>query len=284
MQTKGVVELVVGRSYKGIETLDLSASESNVHLLIAGTTGGGKSTLLRSVITTLILTKNPKDLKLYLLDLKGTEFRIFERCSTVAGFARNIEESEQLLRKIRKEVDKRNALFCEEDVIDILEYNRKYKHAKLSHWLVIADEFHLLRKEKEQISVFEELAAICRSVGIHLILCTQRPSADVLTGLLKANIPSVVGLKTNNELNSRIILGEGEGDLASLGGKGHGILKKGADKVEFQGMWISPEDARELVKPFYVEKVEKSNGKTETKIGEVVDLRFLDDKQRFSNN
>lgn len=280
VDTKGIVELVIGRGYRGVETLDLSASESNVHLLIAGTTGGGKTSLLRSIITTLIATKDPKELKLFLLDLKGTELRIFERCGMVEGFARDTEESFELLKKVRKEVDRRNNLFYERDVVDILEYNRKYK--KLPHWLVVADEFHLLRNSESQVGIFEELAAICRSVGIHLILCTQRPSADVITGLLKANIPTVIGLKTNNELNSRIILGESESDLARLRGKGHGILKKGGEKVEFQGMWLAPEDAREILKSYYVER---ENNRAEAKIGEV-DLAFLDRyrEQKHSDN
>lgn len=279
VETKGPVELVIGRGYRGVETLNLSGAESNVHLLVAGTTGGGKTSLLRAIITTLICTKDPKDLELYLLDLKGTEFRIFDRCEMVKGFARSIDESKKLLRQIRSEVDRRNNLFYDADVADILEYNRKYKRNKLPHRLVVADEFHLLRTEKNKTSIalFEDLAAVSRSVGIHLILCTQRPSADVITGLLKANIPTVIGLKTNNELNSRIILGESDGDLAKLRGKGHALMHTGLEKTELQGMWLSPEDAKDMLEPFYAQKKGENLGveKVENNFAKVDDLDFL---------
>lgn len=278
VHTKGPVELVVGRGYRGVQTLNLSGNESNVHLLVAGTTGGGKTSLLRAIITTLICTKNPKDLELYLLDLKGTEFRIFDRCEMVKGFARNPVEAKELLKEIRAEVNRRNKLFYDCDVTDLTEYNRKYRKSKLPHWLVVADEFHLLRneKKKESIALFEELAAVSRSVGIHLILCTQRPSADVITGLLKANIPTVIGLKTNNELNSRIILGESDGDLAKLRGKGHAIMHTGIEKIELQGMWLSPEDAKEMLKPFYTEKGDSLEiEKVEDDFAEVDNLDYL---------
>ncbi|WP_427340769.1 FtsK/SpoIIIE domain-containing protein [Caloranaerobacter sp. DY30410] len=274
VKTNSIVEFPVGYSFGGkIETVDLT--DGQPHMLIAGETGSGKSTTLRGIITNLILTKDPNVLELHLIDLKrGAEFGIFSKCKIVKSFSRTKEEAEEILYKLSDEVDRRYTLFYEKNCVDIKEYNRKYRKNKLNYKLVIIDEFADLQNEKDSISIIETLAAKARACGIHLIISTQRPDSKILNGRIKANVPVVLGLKTMNELNSRIII-DCKG-LEELKGKGHGILKyKG--EVEIQAMNITPQQARDLVKPYY-RKDSKSKAtkiRRTQKVGEVENFDFL---------
>ncbi|WP_180950235.1 FtsK/SpoIIIE domain-containing protein [Pygmaiobacter massiliensis] len=244
---KGDVEFPVGYDCRGkAVTCDLSSGEP--HMLIAGETGSGKSTVLRSIITNLILDK---DVKLHLIDLKrGAEFQIFAKCRNVVDFARTKGEAERVLSAISREVDRRYDLFFSHDCVDIKEYNRKYKG--LGYEVLIVDEFADLCLEKATIQSLEEISAKARACGIHIIISTQRPDAKILNGRIKANVTTVLGLKTMNETNSRIILDKG--GLELLKGKGQGIFKKNSE-VLVQCPYLDTERARQLLRPTYVEKV-----------------------------
>jgi len=271
IQTKGICEFPIGYTHGNkLVTVDL---EKVVHLLIAGETGSGKSTLLRGIITSLILSN--KNISLYLVDLKnGTEFNVFRRSKSVKAFCRNVEEAEELLQELSNEVDKRYDLFYQNDVVNIQEYN-KLKHVKkLDYKILIIDEFADLQNEKNSISILETLAAKARACGIHMIIATQRPDSKIINGRIKANIPGVIGLKTLNDLNSRIIIDEG--GLEKLRGRGHGILKY-SDTTEFQSMFLTVQQARELIKHTYrKEEIKaKTESKSKIKAGEVKDFEFL---------
>ncbi len=252
---KGMLEFNIGAVFgeKSI-TLDL---EKVVHLLIAGETGSGKSTLVRSILTSIILSN--RKVTLHLIDLKGgIEFNVFRKCKMVKSFSRNIEEAESVLNKLLIEVDRRYELFYENDIVDIKEYNSTKGLRKLNYEIVVIDEFADLQDEKGSISAVETLAAKARACGIHLIISTQRPDAKILNGRIKANVPGIIGLKTMNSLNSRIIIDED--GLEKLRGQGHGLLKYG-ELTEFQSMFLTPKSAKELVKHTYVEKVIKEKKK-----------------------
>lgn len=256
-KTKDVLELTVGYSIGNkLETIDISKAP---HLLICGETGSGKSTVVRCMLSNLILTKNPKKVQLHLIDLKnGSEFGVFRKCTKfVKSFARNIEDADTLLRNVDKEVGRRYGLFYENDCIDMKEYNEKFKSKKLDHQLVVIDEFADLQEEKATLKLVSRLAQKARACGIHLIISTQRPSAKIINGEIKANIPSVLGLKTMNALNSRIVIDED--GLENLRGAGHGILKHEGKKVELQSMFLPPEQARDLLKEQHVEEKEELN-------------------------
>ena len=123
--------------------------------------------------------------------------------------------------------------------------------------------------------MIETLAAKARACGIHLIISTQRPDAEIINGRIKANIPCVIGLKTMNGLNSRIIIDE-EG-LEQLRGRGHGMLKYG-DVTEFQSMFLTTNQARDLIKHTYIKEdaiITKTKVTRIEKIGEVEDFSFL---------
>lgn len=243
---KGLVEFPVGYDRRGsLITCDLSSGEP--HMLIAGETGSGKSTVLRSIIINIILDKN---IKLHLIDLKrGAEFQIFGRCSNVASFGRTKAEASRVLSDISLEVDRRYDLFFAHDVVDIKQYNKQI--GGMGYEMLIIDEFADLHQDKDGISLLEEIAAKARACGIHIILSTQRPDHVVLNGRIKANVTTILGLKTANEINSRIILDES--GLELLRGKGHGIFKRGK-KTTIQCPYLSVEDAVTLLRPTYVNK------------------------------
>lgn len=271
IETKRPLEFAIGIKYGGeIVTVDL---EKSLHLLVAGQTGGGKSTFLRAVITNLILSN--KHIALHLIDLKGgAELGLFRKCKMVKSFSRFKYETEELLTKISKEMNKRYSLFYENDVVDIKDYNKKYKREKLKYHVIVIDEYADLQNEKESTSMIEEIARKGRAAGIFLIICTQRPSAKILEGDSKANFPTVIGFKTLNDLNSRIIIGEN--GLENLMGLGHGLLQSNSELLEFQTMNLQPDEARELIKHTYIEKpVEITEEDEEEEVVEIKDFGFL---------
>lgn len=271
IKVKGRVGLLLGcdRQCKPV-TIDLADGEP--HLLIAGETGSGKSTVLRSVITNLILTSN---IDLYLIDLKrGAEFNLFRKCNKVKAFARTEEEAESLLRDVSAEVDRRYDMFFDADCIDLKHYKRKHPEDKTRYQVVVIDEFADLKGKKNSIEILEGLAAKARACGIHLIISTQRPDAQILSSRIKANVPVVLGLKTMNETNSRIIIGDK--GLEKLRGKGHGLLLHG-DLTELQCPLLSAEDAGELLKPYY-RKAEPEKRK-QSMFGKIGGLLFADSER-----
>lgn len=272
IETKGICEFPVGYTHGNkLITVDL---EKVVHLLIAGETGSGKSTLLRGIITSIILSD--KKVSLYLIDLKnGAEFNVFRKSNKVKAFCRNVDEAKELLLNLSDEVDRRYDLFYQNNVVDIKEYNKLKRVKKLDYKVLVIDEFADLKNEKNSISMIETLAAKARACGIHLIISTQRPDAEIINGRIKANIPCVIGLKTMNGLNSRIIIDE-EG-LEQLRGRGHGMLKYG-DVTEFQSMFLTTNQARDLIKHTYIKEdaiITKTKVTRIEKIGEVEDFSFL---------
>lgn len=270
IETKGIVEFPIGITFGGrIVTVDL---EKVVHLLIAGQTGSGKSTLVRGIITNLIMDKSKlkgNRLYLHLIDLKnGAEFNVFRRSRIVKTFSRTIEEAETVLSNLSDEVERRYNLFFDNNVVDIKEYNRIRGVKRLPYEICIIDEFADLKTEKGSLEMVEHLARKARAAGIHLILATQRPSADIINGNIKANVPCVIGLKTMNSLNSRIIIDQD--GLESLRGKGHGYLQYG-ELTEFQSMFLDVDHVKELIKHTYVEKkknkarvIEQVNGELDS--------------------
>lgn len=243
---KGEVSFPIGKDRKGrLIVCDLSSKEP--HMLIAGETGGGKSTAIRSIITNLILTKN---VKLHLIDLKGgVELQLFRNCSKVANFARTRSEAEAVLAQIRKEIDRRYALLMENECTDIKEYNRRF--GGMGYEVLIIDEFADLKSEKNSIEMVEDVVALARACGIHAVISTQRPDARILNGRIKANTSAILGLKTMNSTNSEIIFDRS--GLEKLRGEGHAIFRKGKE-IEIQCPYLSPDRARELIAPLCVKK------------------------------
>lgn len=252
VKIKGQVPIMVGYDRKEeLITCDLSKGEP--HLLIAGQTGGGKSTAIRCIVTNLILMSR---VKLHLIDLKnGVELRLFADSKNVFTFSRNTSQADSVLRQLNMEVDKRYDIFYKERVKDIEEYNRKHTYNRMDYQALVVDEFADLQSEKELIKILEELGRKARACGIHMILSTQRPDAKVINGAVKANIPTVLGLKATSGTNSRIIIDEP--GLEDLRGNGHGLFKRNGKLTEVQVPFISPDKSHDLIKHTFVYKNQK---------------------------
>ncbi len=145
IKVNNILEIPLGYTYGNqLVTIDL---EKVTHLLIAGQTNAGKSTLLRGILTSIILSQ--KNIVLHLIDLKnGAEFNVFRLCKQVKSFCTNEEEAEKTLMDLIKEVDRRYGLFYKTNVVDIREYNKLKGVKKLSYQVVVIDEFSTLMKEK----------------------------------------------------------------------------------------------------------------------------------------
>lgn len=266
VKINGKIPILIGYDKKGeLVFCDLSSGEP--HMLIAGETGSGKSTALRSIITNLILMNN---VKLHLIDLKmGAEFNVFGKCSNVLNFGRTIHDAYDILRVINDEVDRRYQLFFKKDVKDIKEYNSKFPFKKLDYQVLIIDEFADLQTEKECMLLIETIGRKARACGISMLVSTQRPDHKVLTGSIKVNVGTVLGLKTLNSTNSNIIIDEP--GLEKLRGNGHGLFKRSGKVIEVQTPYLTTDKAKELIKHTYVEKkYENKTVKNEQEIFEVI--------------
>ena len=246
---KGNVPIIVGYTRRGeLETCDLSKGDP--HMLLAGQSGGGKSTALRCILTNLILYSN---VHLHLIDLKnGVELRLFSESSKVAHFCKSITSARNLLQQLDMETEERYKKFYRCKVKDIKEYNEKFKDDIMDYEVIVADEFADLQDDKDSIKALESIGRKARACGIHMILSTQRPDAKVLTGSIKANVPTVLGLKTKDGTNSRIIIDDTS--LKDLRGNGHGIFLNGGKSVEIQVPYIDPDTVEALIKHTFIEK------------------------------
>lgn len=266
---KGNVPILIGKNRKGkMQSFDL-AEGTEPHLLIAGNTGCGKSTALRSIITNLILTTN---VNLHLIDLKhGAEFSLFKRSSHVKSFACTLNEAETVLKNINDEIERRYALFADNELNDIRIYNKKFKKNPLPYELLIIDEMIDFQAKKELFFQLEVISAKSRSCGIHAIYSTQRPDKDVLNGRIKSNVTNVLGLKTKDGINSRIII-DMEG-LEKLNGKGNGLLSRLGNISEIQTPYLDVDKTKELIKHTYIVKNKQEKPKEDKNI--TVDITDL---------
>lgn len=250
---KGAVAFPVGYD-KHNQLIFANLSKNEPHMLVCGETGSGKSVALRCLITYLILEKSAD---IYLIDYKmGAEFLVFEKISKVKGFAKTIAQGNRIISDLHSEVDRRYDLFAKSNCVNINEYNKKCPPLKPR--ILIVDEFAEMCDQKESIDLLQSLTAKARAAGVHIILSTQRPSADVINGRIKANCGTVIGLKTMNGLNSRVVFDK-EG-LEKLRGRGHGVLRHNGEETEFQGMYLSVEEAAELIKHTYTQKQDPPEG------------------------
>lgn len=248
----GPLEVCIGYSRRGQYNLDIEAAP---HILIAGATGAGKSVLLRSIITSLITQK--RGIELNLVDFQRVELSIFTKCSAVKDFCSSPEQFAMLLSRMRQESDARLTAFDRADCVNISEYNARHKE-KLPYIVNIVDEFASL-SEPEYKSILQELkirVAQDRKCGVHYIVCSQRPSVDIISGSIKANIPLRICLKTSSETDSRVVLDSTGAEL--LRGRGHALVRTdGLEEV--QCMYLTDAQAKARCCPFMVNKPEPAN-------------------------
>lgn len=212
--------------------------EKAPHLLIAGATGSGKSCLINSIITSLINKYDENKLKLILIDVKQVEFIQYNNLNNLAApVVTEIEKAFEILNKIIAIMANRYKLLNEKNYKNIQEYNKKERE-KLCYYVTVVDEFSDLIMQYEEIeTLICRIAQLGRAAGIHLIIATQRPSAETVTGRIKANIPERIALSVTSGINSKIILDKTGAE--KLTGQGDFIYKKSnGEEIRGQGALI----------------------------------------------
>ena len=232
------------------------------HLLVAGTTGSGKSICLNCIILSLIYRNGPDDMKFVMIDPKKVEFPVFDPinhllCPVISDADKTIIALKWLVGEMERRFDVLKAAGNR----DILTYNKSWKEGmeKMPYIVVVIDELAdlMMARGKEIESYVVRLAQKARAVGIHLILATQRPSVEVITGLIKANISSRIGLKVTSQIDSRTMLDSvgaekllGRGDLLFK-------TKDTASLRRIQGPFVSESEIKDVVDFIEARKVKE---------------------------
>jgi S-DNA-T family DNA segregation ATPase FtsK/SpoIIIE len=261
------IPLFLGKDSSG-EAL-VSDLTSMPHLLIAGTTGSGKSVCINTIIAGILLTRRPDDVKMILIDPKMVEMTAFNTIPhLMTPIVTETRRAVQILEWATIKMDERYALLAEARVKNISEYNalgteeviKRFEPTspeeeakipkKLPYVVIVIDELAdlMMTAAKEIEAHIVRLAQKSRAVGIHIVLATQRPQATVVTGLIKANMPTRIGFRVAARMDSRIILDQngaetllGQGDML--------FLKPGtSDLIRAQGTFVSDDEVRRIVK------------------------------------
>ena len=234
------------------------------HLLVAGATGQGKSVGINAIITSILYKKHPAEVKFILVDPKKVELTLFNKIER--HFLAKLPESEESIitdtKKVVKtlkslciEMEKRYELLKDAMCRNIKEYNQKFKKRKLNpndghkflpYLVLVVDEFAdiIMTAGKEVETPIGRLAQLARAVGIHLIIATQRPSVNVITGLIKANFPARIAFKVTAKVDSRTILDSGGAD--QLIGNGDMLFTQGNDLIRLQCGFIDTEEIEKI--------------------------------------
>ena len=221
------------------------------HILIAGATASGKSVFLHSIIASLLFQNNPDDLKFVMIDQKQVELSMYNDIPYL--MAPVITEDKRAIRALQwcvEEMDRRLTIINEARCQNIADYNKKKSRDSMPYLVVVVDELGdlLSTAKKEAEGAIIRLGQKARASGIHLVLATQRPSVDILSGLIKANMPARAAFNVTSSINSKTIL-EHTGAEKLLG---HGdmlyVNSSMSKPVRIQGAFISKEEIKEIVK------------------------------------
>jgi S-DNA-T family DNA segregation ATPase FtsK/SpoIIIE len=265
--TRMEIPIALGKDISGeAQLLDLTQTP---HLLIAGATGSGKSVCVNSIICSVLYRKAPQDVRLLLIDPKIVELKAYNDIPhLLTPVVTEPKRAFQALQYCIDEMERRYSLLDNTGARDIRSFNKKAgKHKltiqRLPYWVIVIDEFADLMATtgKEMEAVLARLAAMARAVGLHLVLATQRPSIDVITGLIKANIPSRIAFMVASKFDSRIIIDSVGAE--KLLGQGDMLFTPAWDPipVRIQGTYLSEEEveaitdhARTLGEPEYLDE------------------------------
>lgn len=228
------------------------------HLLVAGATNSGKSVFMNALLIVLILMRKPDELRLVLIDPKKVELNQYEGFPHVESIITDMDEAYETLEGLVKETERRYAEFAKLGVKNIQNYNKK--SPKLIPYIVVAvDEYADLHMAHPEVDdCIQRITQLARAAGVHLILATQRPSVDVLNGVIKSNIPSQVSFALNQTVDYKTVFGKGI-PYNKLLGYGDGVVRymgQTEDFIRFQSPVISlssDEEAEtiERIKAYY---------------------------------
>ncbi|EGK13736.1 stage III sporulation protein E [Desmospora sp. 8437] len=258
------------------------------HLLVAGATGSGKSVCINDIICSILYKAKPHEVKFMMIDPKMVELNIYNGIPhLLAPVVTDARKAAVALKKVVAEMEKRYEMFAETGARDIDRYNQlvsqKEKGKSLPYIVVIVDELAdlMMAAPADVEDAICRLAQMARAAGIHLIIATQRPSVDVITGLIKANIPSRIAFGVSSQADSRTILDMGGAE--KLLGRGDMLyLPVGASKpTRVQGSFVSDQEVEAVVnyvkdqqQARYHEEMIPDEGETEDMDGEVEDELF----------
>ena len=234
------------------------------HLLMAGATGQGKSVGLNAVLTSLLYKKHPAEIKFVLVDPKKVELNIYSKIER-HYLAKLPDTKEAIITDTTKVIHTLNSLCIEMDnryellkngmCRNIKEYNQKYRERKLNpenghnflpYIVLVVDEFAdlIMTAGKEVETPIARLAQLARAVGIHLIIATQRPSVNVITGIIKANFPARIAFRVTSKIDSRTILDSGGAD--QLIGRGDMLYTQGNDLTRIQCAFVDTPEIQKI--------------------------------------
>ncbi|WP_329602916.1 DNA translocase FtsK [Terrilactibacillus tamarindi] len=229
------------------------------HLLVAGATGSGKSVCINSIITSLLMRTKPHEVKLLMVDPKMVELNVYNGVPhLMSPVVTNPKKASQALKKVVSEMERRYELFSHSGTRNLESYNQHVKRYNeennedqplMPYIVVIIDELAdlMMVASKDVEEAITRLAQMARAAGIHLIIATQRPSVDVITGVIKANIPSRIAFSVSSTTDSRTILDSGGAE--KLLGKGDMLFFPiGASKpTRIQGAFLTDDEVEKVV-------------------------------------
>jgi S-DNA-T family DNA segregation ATPase FtsK/SpoIIIE len=272
------LEVAIGRDIAGRPVMEsLSAMP---HILIAGATGAGKSSCINSLLTSILMRATPEQVRMILVDPKRVELGQYNGLPhLLTQVVINPKKAANALAWAVTEMERRTDLLAEVGVRDITGYNAAYDRGdlkadpiadksfeRLAYILVVVDELNdlMMVAARDVENSIMRIAQMGRAFGIHLVIATQRPSVDVITGVIKANVPSRLAFAVSSLADSRVILDQPGAER--LVGKGDMLLLTASSSVprRIQGPWVSEEEVRKVVSawkrqcadPQYVEGVE----------------------------
>lgn len=218
--------------------------EKTPHLLVAGQTGAGKSACLNAILVSILKRATPEQVKLLLIDPKKVELTPYESVPhLVTPIVTDAKAAASALEWVTKEMDRRYDRLVEAKCRNITEYNAAHPGEPIPFLVVVVDELgDLIVVAKEDVEAhITRITQLSRAAGIHLVLATQRPSTDIITGVIKANLPSRLAFAVASGTDSRVILDANGAE--TLLGEGDGLLSyRGGEPERFQGSWVSDED------------------------------------------
>ena len=240
------IPICIGKDISGsIEVIDLSKTP---HLLVAGTTGSGKSVFINTLLTSLLYKFSPEQLRLILIDPKMLELSVYNDIAhLLTPVVTEPKKAIITLKWVCKEMERRYSLMNEENTRSLEGYNQKALE-KLPYIIVFIDEMAdlMMTAGKEVEHYVQRLAQMARACGIHLVMATQRPSVDIITGSIKANFPSRISFQVASKYDSRTVLGE-SGAEQLLGNGDMLMSKNGASLIRYQSAFISDNEVNKLI-------------------------------------
>jgi DNA segregation ATPase FtsK/SpoIIIE, S-DNA-T family len=263
-QTRFDLPIALGRTISNdVFVADLAKMP---HLLVAGATGQGKSVGINAILVSLLYKKHPSELKFVMVDPKKVELTLYNIIEK-HYLAKLPNEEEPIITDVKKVVDTLNSLCIEMDnryellkaaqVRNLKEYNSKFKgrrlnpndgHRFLPYIVLVIDEFAdlIMTAGKEVELPIARIAQLARAVGIHVIIATQRPSVNIITGTIKANFPARLAFRVSSKIDSRTILDTGGAE--QLIGQGDMLLSLGSDLVRLQCPFVDTPEVEDIVR------------------------------------